>query len=241
MVSYFVGTSGWNYDCWKNDFYAARSSGPSWLSCCAADCSAAETNATFYRQISDTASARLRQATTSHFRFTLKLPRPITHQRLLNDIEAEIGVFWHMAALLQDRLGAVLMQVSPDLPLDMGWLRTVLQAFGDPSRVAVEFRAPIWQGEEVRRQLETIGAAHVCVDAPHTLPSDWVTGKRAYLRLHGRRHWYADCYTPQELDDIARQVQRMAARGAEEIYIIFNNDACGAAQDNASALGLLLR
>jgi uncharacterized protein YecE (DUF72 family) len=241
MVSYFVGTSGWNYDCWKNDFYAAQSAGPHWLSRCAADISAAETNASFYRLISDTAGTRLRQRATAGFRYTLKLPRPVTHQRLLNDIEAEVAVFWRAAALLQDRLGAILMQVSPDLPLDLGWLRTVLQAFADPSRVAVEFRAPTWQGEEVRRQLETVGAAHVCVDSPHTLPSDWVTGKRAYLRLHGRRRWYADSYTLPELDEIGQRVRRMAVRGAEEIYIIFNNDVDGAAQANASALGKRLQ
>ena len=241
MVSYFVGTSGWNYDCWKNDFYAAQSAGPHWLSHCAAEISAAETNATFYRLISDTAGTRLRQRATAGFRYTLKLPRPITHQRQLNDIEAEVAVFWRAAALLQDRLGAILMQVSPDLPLDLGWLRTVLQAFADPSRVAVEFRAPTWQGEEVRRQLETVGAAHVCVDSPTPCPPIGSPASAPICACTAGGAGTPTAIPCQELDEIGQRVRRMAVRGAEEIYIIFNNDVDGAAQANASALGQRLQ
>jgi uncharacterized protein YecE (DUF72 family) len=241
MARYFVGTSGWNYDSWKNDFYAAQPAGACWLSCCAAEFSTAEMDASFYRLLSDSAGTRLRLRAGPGFRYALKIPRAVTHLRQLNEIEAEISLFWHSAQLFKDRLGMLLLQLSPDLRLDPGWLRAVLQAFADPSRVAVEFHVPLWQNEEIRAALEKVGAACVCIDAPHTITASWVTGKCAYLRLLGRRHWYADRYSYAELEEIGRVAQRMAEHGAEEIYIIFSNNIDGADQANAAALKAILQ
>jgi uncharacterized protein YecE (DUF72 family) len=240
MAGFFVGTSGWSYDPWKADFYRAASAMPAVENFSLNQFSAVEIEASFYHNVTEPTYFKWRRQAGPAFRYTLKIPKTITHQRLMANIEVEIAAFWNSVCLLGDRLGAILLQVSPDMPLDLGWLRSVLVAFSDPSRVAVEFHAPTWQDEEVRAQLEVLGAAYVNIDTPHKRLNEWVTGPRAYLRLHGRRRWYADSYSTQELADMAALARRMAAHGADEVYIIFNNDMSGDAAQNAKSLQQIL-
>ena len=124
----------------------------------------------------------------------------------------------------------------------MTWhfLRSALTAFEDPSQVAVEFRAEYWRSEAVRSLLEELGTVHVSVDFPTTRLSEWVTGKAAYIRLHGRSGWYDSNYSPGELNEIAALARQMADRGAEKVYIFFNNDVGGYAPHNALALAEIL-
>lgn len=50
----FIGTSGWNYDSWKEAFYEGAPK-KGWLRFCAEHFNAIEVNATFYRlQTQDT-------------------------------------------------------------------------------------------------------------------------------------------------------------------------------------------
>jgi uncharacterized protein YecE (DUF72 family) len=140
----------------------------------------------------------------------------------------------------------VLLQVAPTMPCDLGRLGAALQALGDPSRVAVEFRASCWQAVEVWRLLEELGAVYVYADSPRNpLPDlshsqQWPIGQRAYLRLHGRSHWYASDYSAEELRGIADLALDLAGRGAKEVYIFFNNDLGGYAPRNALALAATL-
>jgi uncharacterized protein YecE (DUF72 family) len=68
----------------------------------------------------------------------------------------------------------------------------------------------------------------------------YLTGDYGYLRLHGRRAWYADSYTPEELNSIAGIAKMLQAQGAKEVFIFFNNDFEAYAVANATALLQLL-
>lgn len=70
--------------------------------------------------------------------------------------------------------------------------------------------------------------------------SDILTGDTGYLRLHGRRAWYADRHTEAELRGITDTARRMLQQGAREVYIFFNNDYGAYAPDNAAALSRLV-
>jgi uncharacterized protein YecE (DUF72 family) len=233
---FHIGTSGWTYDHWKGDFYPARLARSRWFAFYTERFQAVEVNATFYRVFPDATFKKWRAQVGAGFRYVLKAPRLITHEKHLLGCEEDIRALWHSAELLEDRLGVILLQVAPDTPCDLGRLKAALMAFEDPCRVAVEFRAECWQQEGVRALLEELGAAHVSVDAPHTRLSEWVTGPAAYIRLHGRKGWYNSNYTHEELEEIAALARRMQARGAQAVYIFFNNDVGGFAPHNALTL-----
>jgi uncharacterized protein YecE (DUF72 family) len=54
-----------------------------------------------------------------------------------------------------------------------------------------------------------------------------------YARLHGRSRWYRHDYSPEELSEWAN---RIAASGAPEAWIYFDNDREGFAIKNAQEL-----
>jgi len=54
------------------------------------------------------------------------------------------------------------------------------------------------------------------------------------LRLHGSRALYSSNYTNKELKNWAGQIKKWAK--AKDVYVYFNNDACGNAIKNAQKL-----
>jgi uncharacterized protein YecE (DUF72 family) len=174
------------------------------------------------------------------FGYVLKAPQLITHRKYLLDVDEDIQAFYHSCSLLQEKFELILLQVAPNTPYDLVRLKKALQAFPDPGRVAVEFRRPEWLSQDTLSVLRTVGATICNVDSPQQKISDSLTSRRAYLRLHGRNHWYAHNYSQDELKGIATLAQELARRGASRVYIFFNNDFEGYAPANALALKGLL-
>jgi len=203
--------------------------------------STVEVNATFYRRFKDQTYLNWRERAPSHFRYVLKAPKWITHRKYLLGVEKDIEDFSRSAALLEDRLGLILLQVAPITPYDPERLKRALLAFSDPKMVAIEFRHKNWFTGEIKDLLRSLGAIFCTADSPKTRLSDWVTSDTAYIRLHGRQRWYSHNYSDQELVEIADLATKMTVQGAEKVYIFFNNDFEGYAPQNALALQKILR
>lgn len=240
MAEFFIGTSGWNYPHWEGLFYPEDWPKRRWLEYYATRFRTVEVNATFYRTFRDETYRAWRERAPEGFRYVLKAPRYITHRLYLVEAEEPIRRFRDQASLLGDRLGLVLLQLAPSTPYEPERLRRALLAFGEPCRVAVEFRHSRWLTDETRELLREVGAAFCTADSPRSRLCDWVTSAVAYIRLHGRKRWYAHNYTDEELAEIAALARRMAAQGAEEVYIFFNNDYEGYAPQNALTLRAML-
>ncbi|MCX8063513.1 MAG: DUF72 domain-containing protein [Anaerolineales bacterium] len=238
---FWVGTSGWNYPDWRGSFYPPNLPQRRWLEYYATQFNALEINATFYRKFNEQTYRNWFARTSDGFRFVLKAPRTITHVKHLLDVDEEICEFDRSTHLLAEKLGLILLQIAPDTPYDLERLRNALQAFSVPSQIAVEFRHKSWLTEDAYQLLQDFGAVLVNPESPGNLLSDRLVSDIGYLRLHGRRRWYADDYTPEELDGIAEMAKRMVARGAKEVYIFFNNTASGYAARNALALQAKIR
>lgn len=237
---FFVGTSGWTYEHWAGGFYPKGLVRSRWFDYYAGFFSAVEINATFYRAFKDETYLNWKERAPQGFGYVLKAPKTITHRKFLLDVGEEVQAFWRSCALLEDRFEMILLQVAPGTPFDLDRLEQALHAFPDPGRVAVEFRRAEWWNAETLSLLQKVGAAFCNVDSPRQELTDILTSKRAYLRLHGRRRWYSDNYTDEELAAIACLARDLAKRGASRVYIFFNNDFEGYAPANALTLMKLL-
>lgn len=235
-AQFLIGTSGWTYDHWKGSFYPAEVAKSRWFDYYATQFATVEVNATFYRPFADQTYHKWRERAPANFTYVLKVPKLITHRKYLAEARDEISAFWRSASLLQAKLGLILLQVAPDTPFDLERLRQAILAFGDPHRVAVEFRRGDWLNDEVLALLSDLGSVFVNADSPRMRLMDRVTSQVGYIRLHGRTHWYLHDYMPDELDEIAETAHRMSAKGARVVYIFFNNDFEGHAPRNALAL-----
>lgn len=235
-MTYFVGTSGWNYLDWRGSFYPHNLPQRRWLEYYATNFKTVEVNATFYRKFKDQTYHNWSARTPEGFRFVLKAPRLITHDKHLVDATDEICEFDRAAHLLAEKLGLILLQIAPDTPYDLERLKHALSVFSCPSKVAVEFRQGSWENEETLHLLQGFSTVWVNPDCPGHPLTARLTAEVGYLRLHGRRRWYVDEYTAEELEGIAEIAKGMAERGAKEVYIFFNNTADGGAVRNAWAL-----
>ncbi|MFA5111987.1 MAG: DUF72 domain-containing protein, partial [Desulfobaccales bacterium] len=122
--------------------------------------------------------------------------------------------------------------------------------------LAVEVRHRSWQHRAVREFLAAAGLDFCNIDQPLVSypmgATRWVTGRRAYLRCHGRHKeaWfefgddrqarYDYLYSPDELEDLAARARELMDQ-APETYVIFNNHPAGQAVANALELAHLLQ
>jgi uncharacterized protein YecE (DUF72 family) len=240
MPEFHIGTSGWSYDGWADIFYPPDLSKAHWFEYYARHFACVEINATFYHRFKDKTYEKWKQQAPEGFLYVIKASRWITHRKFLLDAHEEIAECYRSASLLQDHFGLILLQLHPKTPYDPQRLRTALQAFGHVDKVAVEFRNEKWYNNEIHTMLEDLGAVFCASDAPRLPLADWVTSDKAYIRMHGRKGWYRYHYSPDELAQVAEMAQKMAMRGAREIYIFFNNDYQGNAIQNAKSLKAML-
>lgn len=232
-AQFFVGTSGWTYPDWQGVFYPEDWPKSRWFEYYVKKFATVEINATFYRSFKDQTYHKWRDQAPGEFRYVLKAPRFITHRKHLKGAEEQIKKFWRSASLLENRLGLILLQLAPSTKYDPARLKHALLAFGDPGKIAVEFRHKKWYIEEIRDLLKEVGSVFCTADSPESELMDWVTSDVAYIRLHGRQQWYAYDYSGQELREIAALAKKLAKLGAKTIYIFFNNDVSGYAPQNA--------
>ncbi len=237
---FFIGTSGWTYDHWKGRFYPSELPKCRWFDHYASLFSAVEINATFYRTFKEQTYQKWKQRAPQGFGYVLKAPRLITHRKFLIDVEELERAFYQSCTLLEEKFELILLQVAPQTPYDLPRLHKALLAFPDPSKVAVEFRRPEWFSAETLGMLQSVGTATCNVDSPRQALTSYLTSDRAYIRLHGRKHWYSYNYTDDELKEIADLAHLLVHQGATRVYIFFNNDFESYAPANAFTLKRML-
>src|SRR5262249_42968115 len=88
-----VGGAMWTHKAWQGRFLAHPAPTHERLRSYAGWCNAVEGNTTFYATPArDTVASWARQ-TDPDFRFVIKLPKPITHERRLTDVDEELRAF----------------------------------------------------------------------------------------------------------------------------------------------------
>ncbi len=233
MIKLYCGTSGWSYQDWKGNFYPQKLSQAKWFNYYSQQFSSVEVNATFYRWFEEKTYENWRIKAPEGFKYVIKLPRTITHQKLLNDITEPAQRFEGLVEHLQDKLGMLLMQLPPKMPYLPDRLNDALGAFKHPEKLVVEFRTTRFFTDEISSILSHHGATFCIVDSPDIKPLPALTSKKAYIRMHGFSEWYKHRYSPQQLESLAQLCQELEEKGAEEIYIFFNNNIGGHAPFNA--------
>lgn len=240
MSQLFIGTSGWNYPHWKDDFYAGVKRSE-WLRHYSTQFNAVEANATFYRLQSPDTLQRWHDETPQDFRFTIKGHRYVTHNKKLTDPAEPVEVERGNARPLGHKLSAVLWQLPASLRRNSGRLRGFCESLRqwDGVRHAIEFRNKSWFDEETADCLREFGIANCQSDS-----ADWpmwtaVTTDLVYLRLHGHTRTYASAYRADALDSWAASIRKWR-RDGRSVHVYFDNDAEGAAPRDALKLRKLL-
>jgi uncharacterized protein YecE (DUF72 family) len=121
-------------------------------------CNAVEGNATFYAPPRPSTVAAWADQAPEGFRFTFKLPRSITHERRLRDVDAELRTFLDLLAPLGARVGTLSVQLPASFgPPDLGALATFVATLPATHRFGVEVRHPsFFDGSPSARALDDV-------------------------------------------------------------------------------------
>ncbi len=138
---------------------------------------------------------------------------------------------------LGEKRGVKLFQLPPHFPRNLDRLERFLDAVPAGHRVAVEFRHPTWNCEEMFSILERHGTAY-CVMSGANLPFMLcATAEFVFVRLHGpnHQHMYAGSYSEDNLRWWSDRLAEWQSMG-QDIYAYFNNDGHGHAVRDALRL-----
>ena len=212
-----IGTSGYNYPEWKGSFYPPDLPAAKMLPYYADRFPTVEINYTFYRMPTAKLVAGWAAQVPDHFRFTLKAPRRITHDRKLRGAADLVRAFCDAAAELGPRLGALLFQLPPTFAIDLPALDEFLESL--PPRVcgAFEFRHDSWLDEEVYARLRRRNLALCVADSAQRSTPLVVTADYAYLRLRD------EGYTEADIAQWAATVRDLSAR-CREVFVYFKHE-----------------
>ena len=131
----------WTYAPWQGRYLPQAVSSRERLSAYATWCNAVEGNTTFYATPGLDTVRSWAEQTAADFRFLLKLPKPITHERRLADVDDLLRAFLAAIEPLGRRAHALWIQLPPSFgPADLGVLAGFLGRLPREYRYSVEVR-----------------------------------------------------------------------------------------------------
>ena len=229
----WIGTSGFEYDHWRESFYGTDVPRSRWLETYAEHFETVELNATFYRLPPAGSFDRWAARVPARFRFAVKASRYLTHIRRLREPAEPIERLWSRAIRLGDRFGPVLYQLPPRWKPNVDRLAAFLDAVPADHPQAIEFRDRRWYRDDVLAQLDTAGVALCLHDMAGSATDPAPVGPFAYVRFHG--DGYAGRYTSQRLAAWADRIAGWTDAG-RTVWAYFNNDLGGHAVRDAARL-----
>jgi uncharacterized protein YecE (DUF72 family) len=165
-----VGCAMWTYAPWQGRYLPVSLSPRERLRAYATWCNAVEGNTTFYATPAlDTVRSWAAQ-TAPGFRFILKLPRTVTHERRLAEADEPLHAFLAAIEPLGPRAHALWIQLPPSFgPADLGALVRFLRRLPPGHRYCVEVRHRAFftdprSEHELERALGEAGAEWVTFD-----------------------------------------------------------------------------
>jgi uncharacterized protein YecE (DUF72 family) len=197
-----------------------------------------EINSSFYRSHQEKTYLRWADGVPEAFRFSVKMPRTITHELRLQKCEIPLRAFLNEVAALETKLGCILIQLPPSLALDVKVARGFFSLLRKHTQVPVacEPRHATWFTPKGASVLSEAGIS--CVWA-HPSPvagiQPPVDPEMLYIRLHGAPKVYYSAYDDGFIEGVALRM-RMAHENGTVAWCIFDNTARGEAVPNALTL-----
>jgi uncharacterized protein YecE (DUF72 family) len=225
-MSLHIGTAGWALPAAER---ARFGTGPSILARYATRLNAVEINSSFYRPHRPATYARWAQSVPADFRFSVKLPKAITHEKRLKDADAPLDVFLGECGALGEKLGPLLVQLPPSLAFDpkSRFFEALRERFA--GAVVCEPRHISWFSPDAEALLRFHRIARAAADPALVRQAAQPFGDIAYFRWHGSPRMYYSDYDAVALETLAKRL-------AKDAWVVFDNTALGHATTNALAL-----
>jgi len=231
-----IGTAGWSLA--RKDAAAFPTEGTA-LERYSRVFNGVEVNSSFHRPHQASTWAKWAASVPEHFRFAAKIPKTITHQAKLVDVDTLIEQFAREVEQLGSKLKLLLVQLPPKLAFDAAvaerFFNDLRRSIG--AEIVCEPRNISWFDDDADAMLRHLRVARAAAD-PALSPVASVPGGwrgLAYWRLHGSPKMYRSSYDDEAVEMYARHI-RAAIDDGLDAWCMFDNTAASAATANALSL-----
>jgi uncharacterized protein YecE (DUF72 family) len=234
-----IGVGGWVYPPWRGVFYPPGLPQARELGYASRRLTTIEINGTFYGPQKPASFRRWHDETPEDFVFSLKGPRVATHR---SDLTGAAPVFERFVASgiveLRDKLGPILWQFPPNMPIDEGALAAFLELLprhidGRALQHVVEFRR---SGVATAPVIELLRRHKVALVVDDSRPDFDITADFVYAHLRRCADDEPDGYPPEALDAWAQRLRERPAQDACDYFVYFISGAKIRAPAAAQAL-----
>ena len=247
QIPLYVGTMGFSYKDWNGVFYPAEMDSKDYLGYYSRIFNSVEIDSTFYGAPKMATVLRWASETPVDFRFSLKVPRTITHDLGLHNAWGLMVEFLEAVRLLGDRLGVILFQFPPSFKADrIEKLSEFIARLPGGLRYAIEIRDKSWYTAESQliELLSAQGIVWAATQYPN-LPGKiqrntnfsyirWI-GQHGSFHTHGHERIDRTTELQQWWDNIQENTNEKT-----DVYGYFNNDYAGFAAGTALRFKALL-
>ena len=230
-----VGTAGWSI---PKALSSAFASSGSTLERYASRFNAVEIDSSFYRPHQRKTYERWAASVPEGFRFAVKAPRQITHERRLLHAQALLDPFLDQIGGLGSKLGSVLFQLPPSLTFEdemAGAFFATWRARFDGTTVC-EPRHISWFSKAANHRLSAADISRAAVDPALCADAAEPGGYSGapYFRFHGSPLLYRSAYGVNRLRALLQPLADTPGDAAA--WCILDNTMAGAATEDALML-----
>ncbi|NML57312.1 DUF72 domain-containing protein [Chryseobacterium sp. RJ-7-14] len=218
----YIGCSGFYNNDWKGSLYPEDAKSKDFLTLYSQEFNCVEINSTFYRKPTAKTLIKWTDETPDKFRFFIKIPKTISHEKRMKDCKEEINVFCeHIGSHLKEKLSGFLYQFPPSFKNTPENLELILTNIDFSYVNVIEFRHDSWWDQDVFGILKENNIVVSGVSFPGNLPEDVIINHPAilYYRLHGKPVLYKSEYSEEFLKELAQKIKN----AQHQTFIFFNN------------------
>ena len=219
---FYIGCSGFYNNDWKGFLYPENTASKDFLSLYSKEFNAVEINSTFYRKPTAKTLIKWFDETQEDFKFFIKIPKTISHEKRLSDCKEEISAFCqHIEGNLKNKLSGFLYQFPPSFKNTKENIDLILSNLDFEFLNVIEFRHESWWQDEIFNILQNKKIIFSGVSFPGNLPENLIINNNdiLYYRLHGKPILYKSEYSEEFLNDLANKIQK----SQNKAFIFFNN------------------
>ncbi|KUJ55430.1 DUF72 domain-containing protein [Chryseobacterium aquaticum] len=218
----YIGCSGFYNNDWKGSLYPEDAKSKDFLTLYSQQFNSVEINSTFYRKPLAKTLIKWFDETPDDFKFFIKIPKTISHEKRMENCKEEIAEFCHhIKTHLKEKLAGFLYQFPPSFKNSEENLNRILENIEVDYLNVIEFRHESWWSENIYKKLKDKNIIFSGVSFPGNLPENVIINSQdiLYYRLHGKPVLYKSEYSEDFLNNLAEKIKNSDKKS----FIFFNN------------------
>ena len=236
-MNFYIGCSGWSYSGWKGTFYPKDMESKDYLSYYSKFFNFVEVDSTYYNIPSRFVVRAWKDKTPVDFKFTLKFPKIITHEKKLEDVSKPLSIFFTALEPLIDKTMSLLIQLPPHLSANKGFksLQIMTRNLDTRFRYALEVRHSSWLEDKVYEFLKEQNMSLVWSVRAELPTPTIITSDQIYTRFIGDRSINEKDFgkvvrdRTEEMIEYSRNFKKIqnGETNVHDVLIAFNNHFAG--------------